>query len=216
MNEYNDETLMAYCDGALGSSEAAQLRSRLAQDEKLNRRYLLLKELTLDLGGAYDSMLARPVPSRLVNTVMAGSKSTLNSRWNFRNGAIAAGFTVLAIGLGFTGGYISSGINQQQAIVLAQFENQQAMMALETKLNQVLETQKSGTSVSWKSDIDGIQAEITPLRTFKTKDNTYCREYRKVVTQNGLKRAEKNLSCRVDKGRWITRYRAGEGPRTRL
>ena len=69
----------------------------------------------------------------------------------------------------------------------------------------MLEFTQSGTSVIWKSETHDVSAEMLPLRTLKTPDNRYCREFQEVLLIDGVREMRHGLSCRVGEKQWETR-----------
>jgi surface antigen len=70
------------------------------------------------------------------------------------------------------------------------------------ELQHALETQPSGTAVTWQSAADGQFGTVTPVRTFRTP-NGYCREY--LVTlrgPDGVNSTWRDIACRDAAGVW--------------
>ena len=59
--------------------------------------------------------------------------------------------------------------------VLAEQARDRQLMA--AAFNTALDTQISGGSVTWQNPASGSRGSITPLRTFRTADGRWCREY---------------------------------------
>lgn len=74
--KFSDETLMAYADGELQPAERAEVEAAMAQDPAVARAVERHRALAARVRGAYDDVLAEPVPARLASLV-AGSDSTV-------------------------------------------------------------------------------------------------------------------------------------------
>ncbi len=73
---------------------------------------------------------------------------------------------------------------------------------LQAELQQALETQPSGTAVTWQSTPEGQLGTVKPVRTFRT-NNGYCREY--LVTlqgPDGVDNSWRDIACRDAAGVW--------------
>ena len=71
--------------------------------------------------------------------------------------------------------------------------------------DRALETQISGETISWTNPDSGSSGQVTPLRTFKTSEGQWCREYLQqaaLVTEDALRKA---VACRETDGRWRDR-----------
>ncbi|HEX6571918.1 MAG TPA: hypothetical protein VF055_07820 [Steroidobacteraceae bacterium] len=73
MNEYDDETLLAYVDGELDPAAREAFERALATDPALARRVEMQRRLQRELEAAFDSTLAEPVPDRLLRAARGSS-----------------------------------------------------------------------------------------------------------------------------------------------
>ncbi len=64
MNAPSDEDIMAFADGTLTGDAEAHMRIIVAQNEDVARQVALYQESRRQLAGAFDSVLAEPVPAR--------------------------------------------------------------------------------------------------------------------------------------------------------
>ena len=69
---FSDEIVMAYVDGELGDATRAALELAMATDPDLAQRVARHRELRTRVQGAFDPVLAEPVPERL----LAAAKGT--------------------------------------------------------------------------------------------------------------------------------------------
>ena len=66
--------------------------------------------------------------------------------------------------------------------------------------HQTLENTPSGMAASWVAPVGQTRAEVTPLATFRTKDNRFCREYEeRLEDANGVE-IRRGVACRTGKG----------------
>ena len=102
----------------------------------------------------------------------------------------------------------ASGLTSQDK---AQLEEQQRILNLLTPrdvrladqtLQRALETQRSGTSLSWDNSRDNHRGSVTPLKTFKTAEGIYCREYSERIEAGGGIRQVNATACRDRRGQW--------------
>jgi len=70
-------------------------------------------------------------------------------------------------------------------------------------VQQALESQQSGSSLYWRNSTTGHYGAITPQRTYRTADGTYCREYREQLTVGTRSATYTDQACRGSNGLWI-------------
>ena len=76
--------------------------------------------------------------------------------------------------------------------------------------NSALDTQVSGGSVTWQNPASGSRGSVTPLRTFKTADGRWCREYRQEIAAVALTERRIGIACRDAEGWRLKLERPGE------
>jgi hypothetical protein len=74
------ETLAAYVDGELDPIEAARVEAALAEDPSLAEALARHMTLSTRLAGAFDPVLAEPLPERLVTAVQASGPGAAEAR----------------------------------------------------------------------------------------------------------------------------------------
>lgn len=192
MSTLDEETLLAYVDGRLDPTQAAEVEARLAEDPEARETVRLFRESAALLRGRFDAPLHEPIPERLLATLRdtpAGTDEkrgddkvvSLDSRrrpvmFSAPTLAMAAS---LALVIGFGGGYLTLGLpggDPDSAI-----------------LQQALDSAASGVTVSTAN------GQLTPLTTFRTLDGRYCREYERFTNAD---RASAGIACRDADGRW--------------
>ncbi len=126
--------------------------------------------------------------------------------FELRPTAIAASVAVIALGLG--GGYFVADTRIDAARTQLAAQHLEDQRAFELALNQALEKQASGQSVSWRNPESGNGGTVTPVRTFKSASGEWCREYAyDIPTETGTETLHA-VACRAPEGRWLTRVPA--------
>jgi surface antigen len=75
-------------------------------------------------------------------------------------------------------------------------------LAMQRTTQQSLETAKIGTTSTWKNPDSGNQGTITPRKTYKKPDGTYCREFQQTITVGGRTERAYGTACRQPDGSW--------------
>ncbi len=226
MAKITDEMLMAYADGALSPLARAKVEALLQADPEASRRIEIFRETGAPLSRLYGRPMAEPVPAHLKDFVLnyqpdaetskaqprkeslarwlegltEGTRAfTANLaqwlekpapavRWQFA--AASAAFLALGVGVGaFLHG--SSGSSD-----LVAFHD--GHIYASGPLGDVLEKDLSGR----EARIGGMRGEAVTMRaslTFKSKQNTYCREYEVATPSDG---GFVGLGCRGRDGKW--------------
>ncbi|WP_305986666.1 RT0821/Lpp0805 family surface protein [Roseibium sp. MMSF_3544] len=75
----------------------------------------------------------------------------------------------------------------------------------DSNLQIALENKLSGESTRWKSPSSGTSGSVTPLRTWKTTEGTYCRSYSERITlASGKSVNRRGVACRNPNAVWET------------
>ncbi len=78
-----------------------------------------------------------------------------------------------------------------------------ADMAYYSRASQsTFETRRSGTTSTWVNPDSGNSGTITPTKTFKTANNTYCREFTQTINIGGKSQEGYGTACRQPDGSW--------------
>ena len=65
-----------------------------------------------------------------------------------------------------------------------------------------LENTLSGMVLSWKNPLSGHYGSVTPIRTFRSKSGSYCREYHETLTIGNRTENYTDAACRDPAGQW--------------
>jgi len=222
MSKITDEILMAYVDGELTPSEQKEVEAAMKSDPTIESRMAVFSETHEILSGLYDEPMHRPVPDRLIDSILIGTNapdhaapstgvrsdgswiSGILEKWLPRGrvgySALAA-YSVIVLAAGFLGWQLGAlNINQaQDDNMLVQYQHEQ-LLAL-GRLNTALDTVSSGQKLVW-SDNANADRWIKPVFTFRTPTHSYCRQYQiAMAAGNGFT----GVACRNDEGAWQIR-----------
>ena len=67
---------------------------------------------------------------------------------------------------------------------------------------EVMESRPSGKSVRWEAKGEDLRIDVTPTRTLRLEENTYCRNYRMKLQIDDDTRQGAGMVCRDEEGRW--------------
>lgn len=109
----------------------------------------------------------------------------VGSRFGGGSGQVAA-----TIGGAVIGGYLGSKIGKTMD------ENDQL------KMQQTLETQKAGTTTTWRNPDSGTEYQMEPTKTYKNKKGQNCREYITTAKIGGKNEQVYGTACRQSDGSW--------------
>jgi surface antigen len=215
MHNVSHDDLVRYLDGELDAEEARAVERALAVDASLRNTLRSLSEGTALLRAAFNEPVHGAVPQALAERVSASlakargggapswtSRRLAPRRW-YIPAVVAASIAVIALGLG--GGYLVS--DARLAGERARFEAllQEDRQAFELAVQDALERQTSGTSVNWHNPESGNGGTVTPIRTFKSSNGEWCREYEHEAKTASDAERRHAIACRTQQGRWETR-----------
>ena len=142
-----------------------------------------------------------PVPA---NQADAGAGAIpLSRRRSVAAMAMAATFAAVLIGGGFYAG------KTQPNGVSASMQQTRAVSAMddprrEAALQEALETKRSLKEfASWSSPETGRSGKVTPVRTYRREDGTFCREYKFEESHPLPDRPNYGIACRTESGSWV-------------
>ncbi len=195
MSNIDAQTLMAYFDGELAASDRQYVEQALEENPELQEQLQQICHLDSLLGVAYsDAMHGQQPPLRAFDSVGHATSfkswllSGLNGLWNWQVGAAAA---LLLLGVTAGGWYE----RQSQQTEFA-FNQQQ----IEQAIDKALETYMSGESFQWTNTKAGRSGSITPVRTYKSDQGQYCREFIQKQSEAGHINQQRAIACRSEKG----------------
>lgn len=169
VNEYDDETLMAYADGELDEARRSHIAADIAQDPALARRVEQHRALRTRIEGAYSSVADEPVPDHLRHAAR-GRRGNLvpfaargarpdTPRWRVREWAAMAASLVVGGVLGW----------QLMATRGGDIRTQGGALVASGELAKALDSQLASE-----------QPDEAPVRiglSFKSNEGGYCRSF---------------------------------------
>ena len=212
MSRVSDEVLMAYADGELTPEECQTLERMLRHDPVLRQRMEPFIRTRAELASAFGPTLHEPVPERLIAAIRRARPPARASASGLPFGgrlvdlvrrvaaalmpdgmtpALAASVAALVVA-GAAAGWMAGRGDQPASLIVASGSHLVAGEALA----EALETNPSGT----ESRSDRARASVVPVLSFRTADNTVCREYR--VRTAEADRDFAGLACRDAAGAW--------------
>lgn len=177
MTTITDETLSAFLDGELGTSQAEEVRVALDSDPALRARLARFERADSTMRDAASTIVNRQLPQSVL-TMLASNGASIASleadrsrslgRSRFWPTAIAAS---IALVVGWSTGVFYLGASQGNAA----WSNLQiaARAAPGNPLFEVLETTPSGQSVAFGESSGSFQ----PVLSFASKNGEPCREF---------------------------------------
>ena len=200
-----EASLNAYIDGEMDERQRLDMQQELSSDPVSSRYIEDIESLQRQLRSALHAVARRP-PSDGLERTLHRMKTAGNAArrplfiWRQPVLAMAAGLALL--GIGFGAGLFSANQQFDRRISALEDGRNRALDEVGLVLNRVLEHSPSGQAVAWRSDRHDASAELTPIRTLKTPDQRYCREYRETLVINGEREERRGLSCRTGKEQW--------------
>jgi surface antigen len=118
----------------------------------------------------------------IVGALLGGLGGSQIGKGSGRTAAIVGGVAAGAV----LGGYVGSSMEA----------------ADEARVQQTLETGRTGKTVIWQNPDTGNRYEVTPTRTYRTADRRDCREYTTWVFLDGYEEQVAGTACRMPDGTW--------------
>ena len=108
----------------------------------------------------------------------------------------------LGLGLGVAAG---CGAAQEQLSQRAFYDRLDEADVLHawSALQETLETRVSNQTGLWRNESSGNSGAAVPLRTFRIKTGTYCRDFRETIVAANRKTSRTGTACRTGNGEWI-------------
>lgn len=209
---FDPETLVAYVDGELDAARVQEIEAALRDDHALQDTVRRLREGAALMRGSFGDVMNEPLPGRVHAAISEAfsreARDSASKASRRRGGAwwpslAAASLAALVVGL--SGGYWFADERMRSELALRDRQLQEDQRALENAISAALEKRLSGDTVHWQNPDSGSRASITPVRTFKTSDGRWCREYihDSQIDERTVER--RAIACRVDDGVWRTR-----------
>lgn len=225
MAKVTDEMLMAYADGALSPLARAKVEAFLQAHPEAGGSVEIFRATGAPLSTLYERPMAEPVPAHLRDFVLnfrldaetskAQSQKERLAKWldGLEDGTrrftanlaqwletpagrwqlATASAVCVAIGLG-VGVFLHSDSGSNDLVAF-----HDGHIYANGPLGDVLEKELSGREIRIAGVRGGEAVTMRASLTFKSKQNTYCREYEVVSTTDG---GFVGLGCRGSDGKW--------------
>jgi hypothetical protein len=200
---FSDEELVAFINGDLNEARAEELAVALEDDSALAARLEWLDPLSAEIKGAFDEVMAIPVPDRLSDAILlaqepkasdtvisfAAAKAEKQSR-RFRWPEYAAMAASLAVGLviGGQSGFFGSAGADADAVIVASADGPTLAPAVARFL-----ATKAGGETQRLAGLGLARASIS----FRDGDDRLCRQF----SIDGNTTATDGVACLTD-GQW--------------
>ncbi len=192
-----DTELIQYLDGALPADAVERVEQAVAADTTVRERLrdfaeeAALLRAALPIADEAQACVSRPTPRR------AG-----RATWASWPAAVAAS---LVIGIGIAAGFLVSDLRADSLV--SEFEAARALdrIEFEAAVQHALETQLSGRAVDWHNARSGNGGTVFPIRTFKSVEGAWCREYAHRFGAVSGTITRHAIACREADGDWVTR-----------
>lgn len=197
MSALEQERISAYHDGELAPGEAARLHSELLADPDATALLEALGRVDAEARAAFAAELDAPLPlalARNVRQTFAARRRRSVARAALRwVGPVAAAIAILVAG--------SQWLEHRLERALAEREARIAELT-DTAVQQALETALSGVQVAVADEKLGSSVAITPIRTYRSESQHWCREFVERVVLDGEQVTRFGLACREKGGAW--------------
>ncbi len=192
--------LMLLVDGELQGRDAALVGRQCRDDPLVGATVSALEAERALLRAAFP--LTRHSDGPVVATVEAAFRARRRRRRRAGLQRVAAMLAIaalpaVAIGVGVLTLAERRAQDAATYVLAEQARDRQLMSAA---FNTALDTQISGGSVTWQNPASGSRGTITPLRTFRTTDGRWCREYRQQVDSAAQSEQRIGIACREADG----------------
>lgn len=114
--------------------------------------------------------------------------------------ALAASISILAVGFG--AGFLTGEARVERHQLASSLERINSLQNMQVAWNKALEHTPSGESLVWENPGSSFSTDIVPVRTMRSEDNRYCREFREIRIVDGVQEERHGISCRLGKEQW--------------
>lgn len=185
MAHFTDEQVMMFVDGEAGADVERMIRGSLERDRDLKHRVTVFTQSRRAMKVAFKAKLSEKPPAQLA--ALFGSASPRSSRPP-RGYAYLLGLAASAVlGLGLSFGYHA-------------YRSPRSGLPAPALISAALEATPSG--IPFANNEGTIRYEITPIKTVRTGDGTWCREFDAAQVSREDSSRMRALACREAPERW--------------
>lgn len=198
--QFDDKTLSAFLDGELDDLGMQEVDNFIQENGEAQKFVLNTARSTAFLKAASNVILHEKVPDRLVNTVKFGNVPEKRESTTVRSlFQLAAAIVLVFFGFGagnlFKSNQMSS-LPASVAPILQQYGH---------IVDAALENNLSGDPREWNEPRQPLMIMVTPIQTFRDRNNIYYRKYRLEVVTETHRQQVNGLAYRSGGGKWITK-----------
>ncbi|MES9931640.1 MAG: hypothetical protein ABW162_02425 [Candidatus Sedimenticola sp. PURPLELP] len=204
---WDEQVINAYVDGELDAQTALLIEADMESDPALKTHVKNRQRLNSLLQGAYANVRHQPLGPELSRLDQQESPSNVHNihahrkqGWTQGLIAVAASFVILSVGFG--AGFLTGEARVERQQLASHFERSNSLENMQAAWNKALEHTPSGQTVSWENETNTFGTEIIPVRTMRSKDDRYCREFREIRLIDGVQEERRGVSCRTGKEQW--------------
>lgn len=202
--------MMAYLDGELDDVERSAFEARLLVDIDLRRQVARLRELNAVTAIAFNQAAQGEMPALRAFAKAPARHRTGWLAWLFqqvrlpRHPFAAVSLSILLAAVVATGLFLPDAKVATEHFPLVSASDHQIQM--ET-MNQLLETQLSGTTAEWFNQASGNAGTLTVNKTFQTAQGQYCREFTEALLIASEWQEQRVVACRSAEQEWTIKAR---------
>lgn len=190
MKEHEQTLITAFHDRELDAQGLSAVQELLGRSAEAKAYLEEIRQTDRLLHSAFDPILHETIPAGLLPPKPQASP------WRYAMPmALAASLALLAV---FVIRQMDSDQMLRDQLILMHQEIAQLR-------HQTLENTPSGTPVSWSAPTGEFRAQVTPLKTYRTADNRFCREYEERVEDEQGVELRRGIACRAGKALWPDR-----------
>lgn len=197
--QFDEKTLSAFFDGELDDLAMQEVDEFVRQDHGAQKYLLDAARTTAFLKAASNQILHEKVSDKLIDTVRRPGENGERRSAIFRPVLqIAAAIVLVVIGFGAGSLLKNEPLSVPMASVGSILEQYAPMV------NAALENNLSGSPRKWSEPRQPV-IMVTPIKTFRDRNNIYFREYRLEVVTETYRQSVSGVAYRAGGGRWITK-----------
>jgi surface antigen len=200
--QFDENTLSAYVDGELDADVLPAVEAFIEADPDARRYVLDAVGVNARLRAELNPVAHEPVPDRLYAALQgrpraAGPSGRTPVLRNFLR--VAAAAVLLLAGFGVGKVLQNGSVNGLSALGTS------LPAAYQQVVDRALEHNLSGTVHQWQPPEDETLVKVTPVKTYRSPDGRYYREYVLEIDAGKQKTQVKGLAYRTGKQQWKTK-----------
>lgn len=205
MSPFEFERLMKYVDGELNDDECAKIEASLPTDPSAREVVADLRAQRVELRDEFlngQDFVPRPELLNSIDRVFADKHRESRRKDIARRWALPMAASIVMAFIGSIAGYLfaANQIDAKVDRVIAAHARDDIFST--QALLKALEHHGSGEEASWSNPDSGALGMITPIRTFRTINGQWCREFEREVQSRTGGNQTTGVACRHKDGEW--------------